>query len=131
MATRKNIKKPRKKLTDEFEKVAYAEAGELYQEHPHKLRKVSDSFAEVAFAESGEDLTDAITLDLNTQDSLELRKPQYDQLARGHRLADRIDYSRGQFPARKIQDQLAAATAGPIDPVRIHAALESVRRRTV
>jgi hypothetical protein len=54
MATRNKIKKPRKKLSDEFSKVAFAEAGELHQEHPHKLRKMSDSFAEVAFAESGE-----------------------------------------------------------------------------
>ena len=39
---------------DVFAKVAFAEAGELYQEHPHKMRALADTFAEVAFAESGE-----------------------------------------------------------------------------
>jgi len=42
-------------ITEVFGKVAFAEAGELYPEHHHKLRKVSEVFAEVAFAESGEE----------------------------------------------------------------------------
>jgi len=54
MATKKDIGKHRRSVSDEFSKVAFAESGELYQEHPHKLRKISDTFAEVAFAESGE-----------------------------------------------------------------------------
>ena len=55
MATKKNRKKAGKAIEDAFSKVAFAEAGELHQEHPHKLRKLSDSFSEVAFAESGEE----------------------------------------------------------------------------
>ena len=54
MATKTDKKKAGRRIEEEFAKVAFAESGELYQEHPRKLRKLSDSFAEVAFAESGE-----------------------------------------------------------------------------
>lgn len=54
MATKTHKKKIGEVIEDEFAKVAFAEAGELHQEHPHKMRKLSDTFAEVAFAESGE-----------------------------------------------------------------------------
>ena len=42
-------------MNDVFARVAFAEAGELYPEHPHRLRTVTEVFTEVAFAESGEE----------------------------------------------------------------------------
>jgi hypothetical protein len=37
-----------------FARVAFAEAGELYPEHPVHMRSLAEVFAEVAFAEGGE-----------------------------------------------------------------------------
>lgn len=42
------------RIDDEFVLVAFAESGELYPEHPHRVRSVTEVFTEVAFAESGE-----------------------------------------------------------------------------
>ena len=42
-------------INREFARIAFAESGELYPEHPHKLRSITEVFTEVAFAESGED----------------------------------------------------------------------------
>ena len=43
------------RIAEEFSRIAFAEAGELYPEHPHKLRSVTDVFTEVTFAESQEE----------------------------------------------------------------------------
>lgn len=43
------------RIAEAFIRVAFAEAGELYPEHPHRLRSITDVFTEVAFAESREE----------------------------------------------------------------------------
>lgn len=55
MATTLNKMSLGEKVEREFARIAFAEAGELYPEHPHKVRSVTEVFSEVAFAESGED----------------------------------------------------------------------------
>ena len=45
------------RVSDAFTKVAFAESGELYPEHPHRLHSMTEVFMEVSFAESGEQLT--------------------------------------------------------------------------
>ena len=55
MTTINNKRSLSERFSDVFAEVAFAEAGELYPEHPHRLRSVADAFTEVAFAESGEE----------------------------------------------------------------------------
>lgn len=55
MATIKDKRSLSDRIDDGFVHVAFAESGELYPEHPHKLRTVTEVFTEVAFAESGEE----------------------------------------------------------------------------
>lgn len=43
------------RLSEEFARIAFAEVGELYPAHPHKVRTFTEVFTEVAFAEEAEE----------------------------------------------------------------------------
>ena len=60
----------------------------------------------------------------------DLRETQHDRLARRRRAAD-VDHAGRQFAAGQFEDQLAAAAAGPIEPLGIDPPLEAIRRIAV
>ena len=81
-------------------------------------------------AQRGENLPHALGRHVDAEDALQLRKSQHDGRPRPGPAAH-VDHAGGQLAPGQVEDQLAAAAAGPIDPFRVHRPLEAVGRFAV
>ena len=82
--------------------------------------------ADVAVAKGGQDAAHLVHVDLDPQYPFYLRQSQRDRFSLGPFAAD-VDHPGGQLASGQIENQLAAAAAGPIDTFRVDSPLKAVR----